>query len=132
MVSPIAIVMAKAAVTRSLIGSDRMRLVGAEAVAGAANGFQRAAPEGLVDLRAQPADVHLDHVRVTLVGCVPGVLQQVVAGKDAARLPHQGLEQHELLARELDPRLTAPDLASGGVEPELADLEDRRPFRFAA
>src|SRR5690348_4803474 len=101
MASPTALVSVKAAVTRGLIGSER-KLLRSEPVAGAAHGFQRAAPEGVVDLRAQPADVDLDHVRMTLVGGIPGVFEQEVAAQYTAGPAHQRLEQDELFARERD------------------------------
>ncbi len=41
-------------------------------------------------------------------------------------------KQDELLGREIDLRLATPDLMGRRVEPQLADLDDRRPLALAA
>jgi hypothetical protein len=60
------------------------------------------------------------------------VLEQLVAGEDLSRPAHERLEERELLSREPDRRLAAPNLARGGVETEVADLEHGRPLDRAA
>src|SRR4051812_34504473 len=64
--------------------SPRRAAVGAQAVAGAADGLDRATAERPVDLLAQVAHVHVDHVRAVLVLVVPGHLEQLVAREDLA------------------------------------------------
>ena len=111
---------------------SRLTAVLPQAVAGAAHGLERLAPERPVDLLAQVADVDVDDVRAVLVSEVPGVLEQLEAGQHLARPPHERLEQGELLRREVDLVLAAPGAPRGRVEPEVADLELGRPLDAAA
>ena len=96
--------------------------VDSQSVAGAADGLDRLAAERAVDLLAQVAHVHVDHVRPVLVVVVPGVLQQLEAREHPAGAPHEGLQDGELLRRELDVDVAAPHGAGGRVEREVADL----------
>jgi hypothetical protein len=45
---------------------------------------------------------------------------------------HEGLEQVELLGRELDLRVSGPHLPGSRIEAQLADLDDRRAVRRPA
>ena len=67
-----------------------------------------------------------------LVLVVPGVLEQLEAREHAARPAHERLEQRELLRRELDLGVAAPDAPRGRVEAQVADREHRRPLGRAA
>jgi hypothetical protein len=51
--------------------------------------------------------------------------QRPAVENDWAGAAHEGLEQGELLGREGDLGLAAPDLARGGVEAQIAGLDDR-------
>src|SRR5207302_1872194 len=82
--------------------------------------------EGPVDLLAQVADVHVDHVRPALERHVPGAVEQLPAAQDRSRPAHEELEQRELLRRELELRLAAPRTMGRRVEAQVADLEHRR------
>jgi hypothetical protein len=81
-----------------------------------------------VDPLAEVADVDLDDVGVALEGVVPDVLQDLGLGDDLAGLAHQVLQQGELPGGEGDLDLAPPAAVGGGVEAQVADLEDRRPL----
>src|SRR5918996_3401263 len=105
MTAPIA--SAKARVRRRRIGSlltASGAAVSAQAVPGAAHRLDRLAVERAVDLLAQVAHVDVDDVRPVLVAVVPGVLEELEAREDLAGPAHEGLEDRELLRRELDLR----------------------------
>src|SRR5919109_4685287 len=101
-------------------------------VAGAAHGLERAAAERLVDLAAQVANVDVDDVGACVVREVPGVLEQVQPGEHLAWPAHERLQQRELLGRERDLLVAAPDLPRRGVEREVADLEHARALSVPA
>src|SRR5512132_3936176 len=82
--------------------------VGPQAIASPANRLDRVESEGTVDLLPQVADVDVDDVRAVVVAVVPGVLEQFEPRQDLAGAAHEGLEQRELLRRELDRRVAAP------------------------
>src|SRR5690606_29530527 len=91
-----------AAVDRTAVVAARRPLLqgktsgGVEAVARAADGMQQRALEAAVDLRAQPADVHVDHVGLRVEVVVPDALEQHRARDHLTRMAHQELEQLEL------------------------------------
>ena len=60
------------------------------------------------------------------------MLDQLEPREHVARVPHQSLEQRELLRGQLDLHAAASDLAAGRVEAQVPDLEHRGPFRPAA
>src|SRR5207249_11552542 len=64
---------------------------------------RRDAPAGSAELGAQSAHVHVDGARLDLVGArvAPDAVQQELAREHAPRGPHQGVQQVELLRREL-------------------------------
>src|SRR5215210_699327 len=111
--------------------------VRAQAIARAAHGLDRLDAERPVDLLAQVADVDVDDVRAVLVLAIPRVLEQLEAVEDLAGAAHERVEQGELLGRQLDLGLPAPDPPRRGVEPEVARLEhggapERAPARERA
>src|SRR3954468_14609249 len=112
-------------------GVGPLRLV-PQAIPRAAHGLQLRHAERAVDLVAQVADVDVDDVRAVLVVVVPGVLEQLVAREHLARVAHERLQKLELLGREVDLGVLAPDAAGGRVELERADLEHRRALHRAA
>jgi len=59
----------------------------------------------LVELAAQPGDVHLDDVGVTLEVEVPDVVEKLALGDDRARVAGEVLEDRELAGGQLE-RLT--------------------------
>src|ERR1044071_264386 len=67
-----------------------------EAVADAANRVQQRPVEAAVDLRAQAAHVHVDHVRLRIEVIVPYTLEQHRASDHLAGVTQQELEQLEL------------------------------------
>ena len=90
------------------------------------------APERLVDLGAQVPDVDVDDVGAALVGEIPGVLEEVEPGEDLLGPSHERLEQRELLRRQIDLGITAPDPPRRRVEPQVTDLENGGALEIAA
>jgi hypothetical protein len=76
--------------------------------------------------------MHIDDVRAVVVGEVPSVLEQVQPREHLARATHEGLQQRELLRRQLNLALPTTHLARRGVEPQIADLDHTRPLELAA
>src|SRR6185503_8178219 len=81
-----------------------------------------------VDLLAEVADVHVDHVGVALEAEVPHVLEDSRARKELAGMAHEVLEECELLRREVNSRRCAGDPVQSRIELEGPDAEDRRAF----
>ena len=79
----------------------------------------------VVDLSAQPLDVHLDQVRHRVEAVVPDVLGDVGAADDVALAPRQVLEQRVFLRRELNGTPATLDAARPRVDGEILDLEHR-------
>jgi hypothetical protein len=89
---------------------------------------RRVRTERPVYLLAEVPNVDIDHVRAVLVLVVPSPLEQLEPGKNVAGTAHEGLEQRELLPREGDLGLAPPNPVRRGIEPEVADREDRGPL----
>src|SRR4029078_9837209 len=85
-------------------------------------------PEWPVDLATQEADVGVDDVRAVLVFVVPRMLEELEAGKDVSWPSHEGLQERELLRRELDLGLATPDLSPRWIEAQVPDPKLRRPL----
>src|SRR5437879_7504389 len=84
-------------------GLGRLRIgvrIAAQAVADSAHRLDALDTEGAIDLRAQVAHVHVDDVRRAVVREVPHVVEDLAAAEHLARVPHQELEEGELLRRE--------------------------------
>src|SRR4051812_3265873 len=79
-------------------------------VSGAAYRVQQRLRKSLVDLGAQPGDMHVDHVGLRVEVIVPDVLQQHGAGHDLTGMFHQIFEQPELTRLKYDLLLAAADL----------------------
>src|SRR5204863_1653728 len=94
-----------------------------EAIAGAADRLDRVA----ANLLAEVVDVHGDDVRAIVVVHIPALFEQFVPREHMPRPAHEQLEQRELLRRELDLDLTAPDTLRGGIELQVTGLEHCRP-----
>src|SRR5215813_6008046 len=72
-----------------------------EDIADTAYGVDQRMPEGLVDLRAQPADVHIDDVGPAVEVHVPDLLRDQRPGEDVAHVAGEEREQEELLGSEI-------------------------------
>src|SRR5689334_9943563 len=72
---------------RKRISAPRM-----QTVAGAAHRVQHRPREALVDLLAQAADMHVDHVGLRVEMIVPDILQQHRPRDDVPRMAHQVFE----------------------------------------
>src|ERR1700694_5232231 len=59
---------------------------------------------------------------------LPNALAQFGARKDAARLPHEHLQQHSLARRQLDLARAAGDRVLYQLEREIADAQEDRGF----
>src|ERR1700722_377064 len=90
-------------------------------ITGAAHGMQKRLRETLVDLRAQPGDVHVNNVGLRIKMIVPNVLQQHGTGHDLSRVPHQIFEQAEFARLQLQLLSAAGDFVRETVELEVAD-----------
>src|SRR5438132_8494413 len=92
-----AIAPAKSSVSFALSGSLFSTGFGAEPIADAAHGLERARAEGAVEPVAELVDVDVDDVRVALEVAFPGVGEQLLARQYLPRVTHEGLEQGVLL-----------------------------------
>src|SRR5512132_324245 len=91
----------------------------AEDVAGAADGVDHPGLAASLELLAQVADVHLEHVGLGLEVEAPDPLEEVLAAEHLSRLAEEGRQQLILLRRQLDPAVPAPDVARAGVDLEV-------------
>src|SRR5581483_7566322 len=66
--------------------------------------------------------------RATLERHVPGSVEEADARERLAGVSHEQLEQRELLRRELELGVAAPRAVRGRIEPQVVDLEQRRPL----
>ena len=98
-------------------------------VAGTANGLDRVPSERPIELVTEVPHVDLDDVRIALEVVVPDVVEDLALGDDLALASEEELEQRHLARRQSDLRLGAPDALRAGVEPKVADLQDRRALR---
>src|SRR5690242_2257446 len=103
-----------------------LRISAHQPIAGRAHGFDRDITVGLGELAAQVADVHVEDVRPRVVVVTPDRVQDLRAGKDLIRMPHQVRQQLELACREIDAAARAMDLARPEVEAEVADCQRGR------
>jgi hypothetical protein len=88
--------------------------------------------EGVVELAAQAAHGHLDHVGVAVEVHVPHLLGQRGAREDLPAPAQQHHQQRELLGRELEPRAVAKALAADQVDLQVGQPQHRRFLRLAA
>src|SRR5882757_4994424 len=101
-------------------------------VSGAADRMQQRPLKTLVDLGAQPRNVHVDHVGLRIEMIVPDVLQQHGARHHLAGMLHQIFEQAEFARLERQLVLAACDAMGEPVELEIADTVERVLGRTAA
>src|ERR1700704_5831109 len=92
-----------------------------ESVARAADGLDALGAEGLIDLLAQIADVHLDDVRVALEVDAPHVVEDVGLRRDAPVLAHEELEQCELACGQPDVGALTPRASRARIEFQSPD-----------
>src|SRR5581483_2226075 len=114
---------AKASVSRSLIGSLTSPSL-PQAVAGTPHGLDRPNAEGPVDLLPEVAHVDVDDVRVSFVGEVPDVVQDLRSREHGSRVPHEVLEERVLLCGEVDRGVAPLDDPGGGIEGKVAHPKD--------
>jgi len=104
----------------------RRCLVGfAKHVARTRYGVDQSIRETLIDLMAQPVNVHVDDVaaRFEIIG--PRRFEQHRARHHLPGVPNQLLEQEELAALQIDRLRAARDGTAGRIEFEVADAKDR-------
>src|SRR5258708_14481007 len=87
----------------------------------AANRMQQSLGETLIDLRAQPRDVHVDDVGLRVEMVIPHVLEQHGASDDLTRVLHEILEQAELSRPQHDLLACASHLMPNPIELAFAD-----------
>src|SRR5665648_1166733 len=75
---------------------------GAQDVPGAAQCLDAAGRAGLIKLATQAAHVHVHDVGESVVLLVPGVIEDAVAREHLPGVPHEQLEEAELLGAECD------------------------------
>src|SRR3954469_8558324 len=110
----------------------RSAALGVEAVAHAADRFDRVPGERGVDLLAEVPDVHLDDIVVPVERRVPDVGQDLGLADRVPAVPHQELEQAVLARRERDLPSAALDPSPGHVEGQVARGQHHRPLRSTA
>src|SRR6185437_5515987 len=71
-------------------------------VSDAAHGLNQLVLERLIHLRAKPADVHVDEVRVVLEAHLPDFLADLAARDRFAGLASEQSEQREFLGRQIE------------------------------
>jgi len=104
--------------TRNLISrSDR--------IANVAHGVNQ---RGIADLFSEPADENFDQLCIVLMRVFPNSLAQLRARKNAARLPHQDLEQHQLPRRKFDAFRATVNIVSSQVEREITNAQRHHRF----
>src|SRR5262245_49444081 len=94
-----------------------------EDITHAAHGVDQGMPEGLVDLRAEAADVDVDDVGPAVEVHVPDLFGDQRARKDVAHVPRQEREQEELLGREVQTLPGARGAVAHQVDLEIGDME---------
>src|SRR5262245_11569601 len=94
-----------------------------EDITHAAHGVDQGMPEGLVDLRAEAADVDVDDVGPAVEVHVPYLLGDQRAGEDVSHVPRQEREQEELLGREVQALPRAGGAVAHQVDLEVGDME---------
>jgi hypothetical protein len=94
-----------------------------EHVAHAAHGVQQLAGEGVVELGAQAAHRHLDHIGVGVEVHVPDLLGQRGARQDLPAPAQQQRQQVELLRGQVQPLLRARGAAGDQVELEVSQVQ---------
>src|SRR5262249_15627286 len=110
------------ATSRKLALLKKLRSV-TQAVSGAAHRVDELAIEVAVHLRAQAADVGLDHARARVEVKLPDILEQHGAGHHLPGVAHQVLEQLELLLLQLDAATRPRDRALQPVHLEVGHAQ---------
>src|SRR3954453_1980816 len=122
---------ANAAVTRARMDRSAGPVI-TQQVTRPADGTQRRPLERPVDLAAEIADVDAHDVRVCIDFLVPDVGEQPRPTERLVRVPHEVLEQRELLRGQMDLLWSAKDLPAGRVEDEVTESQRGRPRLGAA
>src|SRR5436305_6303736 len=91
-------------------------------VSGAADRVQQGPLKTLVDLGAQPRNMHIDDVGLRIEVIIPDVLQKHGAGHHLAGMLHQIFEQTKLARLQRQFVLAAGDTMRKPVEFEIADV----------
>src|SRR5215472_14787850 len=78
-----------------------------------------------VDLLAQIIHVHVNHVGHGVRRQLPDKLDDHVAGDATPGVPHEILEEAELLGRQLNRLARAPDRSLHAIQLQIFDLQDR-------
>src|SRR5215469_11087272 len=81
--------------------------LGTDHVAGASHGMQERPLEPLVDLRAQPRNVHVDHIRLRIEMVLPHTFQEHRSRHHLACVPHEIFQQAKLARLKVDRRAVA-------------------------
>src|SRR4051794_24349465 len=102
----------------------------ADAVPDAAQRLDARAAERLVDLVAQPGDVHVDDVAAQVGLAVPDLVEDLLPGDDATRALREQVQYVELACRQLDRRASPSYLPALRVDAQVAELEDRQGHRL--
>ena len=110
----------KESVSRSLIGT-RIGGICLQTVARTPLRLDRTNSERPIDLLPEVFDVDVNHIGATVVGEVPDVLDQIHPRQDLARVPHEVLDEGELLRAQVDSRIAAPHHPGGGIEHKVSD-----------
>src|ERR1700691_2747674 len=105
---------------------ERMTLVTRrDRIACVAHRAQQRTVELSIDLLAQFADMHVDHVGLRVDVIISYTLQQHGARHHLAGMPHQVFEQLELARLQRDGPIPAGDFAGQGIHVQVADGERR-------
>src|SRR5437660_2068482 len=100
--------------------------LGAEDIADSAHGVQQLGLERLVDLLAQPADEHVDDVRLRIEVVLPHVREDHRLRDDTAGVAHQVFEERELARADVDDLAGARHAPRQQIEDQVRDGQRRR------
>src|SRR5258707_1380381 len=97
-----------------------------KSVTSTTQGLDQSAASGMLELLPQAVDVDLNKVGLGAKLKVPNVLGDHGLRHHTSRIAHQVFEQGELFVGKPDVDAGARDLATGRVERDVADVENRR------
>src|SRR5437016_4966181 len=100
--------------------------LGAEDIADSAHGVQQLGLERLVDLLAQPADEHVDDVRLRIEVVLPHVREDHRLRDDTAGVAHQVFEERELARADVDDLAGARHAPRQQMEDQVRDGQRSR------
>ena len=82
--------------------------------------------EAPIDLVPQPVDVHVHHVCQAVKIIIPDMLLNHRSAHNLTGMPHQVMQERELLGRKLDSQARTLDRVRRLIDHEISDFQARR------